>query len=600
MNRFTKAWRALTGRALTISGANCDTGSRSALSWMISGLSTDAEIFRNLRLARAKCRALDGGEEPSDYVRKFLSEQDNNVIGSEGVVLQMKILETSDRVVHVPDEKQFLTDYESRMTDRRTQIVKRMRKRFGADLPNPDPVQVIHMRAGQATVLRGTPDIYACNLVEAGWKDWTKKENCTVTKQLNFHEVERLALRGSARDGEFIVRKIHGFKNDFGFALQLIDPEWLDLNYNAHLPNGNQVIMGVEFNSWREPVAFHIIIVRPEQWMSLGMSLGQVAGSPYNRQRIDASEIVHLMVKERVDQSRGVPWFISVINRLKMLGKYEEAELLQSLGAACTGGTYYNDLDPTAELPPGFEVDPNTGDFVERLTPGGVRVAKNGWKFQVDNPTHPNGNYGEFRKGVLRGVAAGLPGSTYYGISQDLEAVNFSSMQGGDREAREAYMMIQNWFIPALHGNIFPDALEAGLVSGQIALPVSKFDKFNKPSWHGRRWRSIDPLKWVSGKVMEIENGLTSRQRVIAESTGDDYETIMLERAYENQFEDSLGLVFAGELKAAQSAQIYAQSDGTDAGDEAAAQKVIASTAGKLLSASKRQKQLSLGSNGRH
>jgi lambda family phage portal protein len=581
MNRFKKAWRALTGRALTITGDSCGP-SRDALSWMISGLSCDADIFRNLRLARQKCRALDGGEEPSDYVRKFLSELENNTVGSEGVVLQMKILETEDRVIHVADEKQFLTDYESRMTDRRANVVKRLRK-LGADIPNPEPVKIIHETRAGATVLRGTPDIFACNQCESGWKEWTKKENCTVTKQLNFHELERLALRGAARDGEFIVRKVYGFKNAFGFSLQLIDPEWLDLNYNQALPNGNQVVMGVEFNEWREPIAFHIIKVRPQQWMSLGA----MSGSSMNRERVDASEIVHLFVRERIDQSRGVPWFISVINRLKMLGKYEEAELLASLGAACKTGHYYNDLDPTAELPPGFERDADTGEFVERMTPGGVYVNKYGWKYESDNPTHPNGDYGEFRKGVLRGVAAGLPGSTYYGISQDLEAVNFSSMQGGDREAREAYMMIQNWFIPALHGNIFPDVLNAGLVSGQIQLPVSKFDKFNKPSWHGRRWRSIDPLKWIAGKVLEIENGITSRQRVIAESSGDDYETLMLELAYEDEFEDSLGLVFGGELKAAQAGQIYSESDGTDAGDEAAAKKVIAHVAGKMLSSQK-------------
>jgi lambda family phage portal protein len=542
---------------------------------MISGLSADAEIYKNLPLCRQKCRALDGGEEPNEYFRRFFTDLENGVIGSEGIVLQMKIVETADRVVYSADEKAFLLNYESEMTERRAKITKRLRKRYPElDIPNPEPVRVLHDRAGNATVLRGQPDIYACNLVESGWSEFRKAINCTVTRQIEFHDVERLALRGTARDGEMILRKVKGFKNDFGFALQLIDPEWLDISLNSKQENGNQCVMGVEFNEWREPVAFHIIKRKDAQWL-WGSNVGYGSSLPgSSRTRIDASEIIHVFLRERVDQSRGVPWLSSVIGRLKMLGKYEEAELIASMGAACKGGQYTNSFDPSADLPPGFEVDKESGEFVERMLPGQNIINKWGWKYETIDPRHPNGDYEEFRKGVLRGVAAGMPGSTYYGISQDLEAVNFSSMQGGDREAREAYMMMQNWFIRELHGKIFPEFLEAGLISGKIPLPISKFEKFNKPSWHGRRWRAIDPIKDVTSKALAVENGFTSRQRVIAEMTGDDYEAIMLELAYEDDFEESLGLVFAGELKAAQAAQIYAQSDGTDAGEEAAQGKI--------------------------
>lgn len=601
MNRFRAALNALLGRTIQSGSITIEGDTRRALnSWLISGLSADGEIYQNLRPARAKCRAMDGGREPNEYVRKFLSELLNNTIGSDGVVLQMKVLETTDRVVYSTEEKEFLRDHQAKINDRRAQIVKRLRKRFPDwSIPNPEPFECFHKaESGLVYVQRGTPDIYACNVIEAGVKEWSKKENCTVTKQLAFHDVENLSLRGTARDGEAIVRMVSGFLNNpFGFALQLIDPDWLDINFNATFSNGNRVVMGVEFNEWNEPVAFHILTQdnRPA-WSAVGGYLTAYVSD--KRERIEAKDIVHLFVKERVDQTRGVPWFMAVIERLRKLGKYEEAELLASIGAACKTVNYYNEIDATAEMPPGVEVEPESGEFVDRLTPGGVHVSKWGWKMQLIDPTHPNGNYGDYRKGVLRGVAAGLPGSTYYGISQDLEAVNFSSMQGGDRESREAYMMIQNWLISGLHAPIFPRLLEAGLMSGQIPLPISKFDKFNKPSWHGRRWRAIDPIKDITAKILAVENGFTSRQRVIAEMSGNDYEEIMLELAYEDTFEDGLGLIFGSELKAAQAGQIYAASDGTEEGEQQAAEKVIATLAGRMLAS--RRKSQPVNGNGLH
>jgi lambda family phage portal protein len=579
-NRLKKAVRKLFTRGGWETLGNFPrTSSDKFLSWFITGLSADAEIYRNLRLARAKCRAMDGGDEPSPYFRKILSELENNVIGSEGIVLQMKILETADRVVYAADEKALIEDYESRRNERMTKIVKRLRRRFpGADIPNPEPFHLLNIRQGNATVLAGQPDIYANNQVEAAWKEWCKKENCTVTRQLEFHEVEKIVLRGEARDGEALVRIVKGFDNPFGFALQIIDPDWLDINYNEALPNGNRVVMGVELNPWKEPVAFHVLKAQNNAptWFF---------GVPYGgqRERVDAKEIIHVFTRERIDQNRGVPWLMSLIASLKMLGKYEEAELLASMAAACKVANYYNDLDPTAELPPGVEIDPNTGEFIDRLTPGQVSVSKYGWKMELLNPTHPNGNYGDFRKGVLRGAATGAPGATYYGISQDLEAVNFSSMQGGDRESRESYMMLQHHLIGNLHAKIFPVWLEMALMSGQIPLPISKIEKFNKPNWHGRRWKPIDALKAVTSKILEIENGFTSRQRVIAEMTGDDYEEIMLELAYEDEFESSLGLSFGATKLSQVGKDAYQQSDGTDESEAEAGDKVVAAASGKAL-----------------
>jgi lambda family phage portal protein len=562
-------------------------GGDSLMKWAISGLSYDADIYRKLPVARLKCRSLDNGDQPNEYVRKFFGEIENNVIGSAGVVLQMLIVETEDRVVS-GRELAFLRERQTAENKRREGMRRRLAKysrkaaarRFWR-LYKPEPVKYVHERAQGATVLKGAPDIYACNLIETAWEQWKAPATCTVTKQVDFHTAERLCLRGAGRDGEAIVRMIKGFDNEFGFALQLIDPDWLDIRFNEKLPNGNQVVMGVEFNTWKEPVAFHIIVQDPDTWL-WGTTYGySSATGDVKRQRIDAAEIVHVFMRERVDQTRGVPWLMCVLNRLRMLGKYEEAELLAAMSAACKPGFYENTLDPSESgPPPGVELDEATGEFIEKLSPGGVYINKYGWRYVQTNPTHPNGNYGEYRKGVLRGVAAGLPGSTYYGLSQDLEAVNFSSMQGGDRESRETYMMLQNWFISGLHGRIFPIWLECALMSGKVALPMSRFKKYNLPSWHGRRWKAIDPVKDITAKILAINAGLMTRTQAIADMDGGDYEDRMLKLAYEAEFEEALGLTFTGPGQSAQGGAAGESGDGSSDGSASGSGSGSASASG--------------------
>jgi lambda family phage portal protein len=270
--------------------------------------------------------------------------------------------------------------------------------------------------------------------------------------------------------------------------------------------------------------------------------MGGSSSNSYNkRERVPAEEIIHAFVRERIDQSREIPWIVSAIGRLKMLGKYEEAELVASMAAACKIAVRYSEMMPEGGVQQDMLPDPTSRESIERMEPGMIENLAWGEKMDMLNPTHPNGNYGDFRKGVLRGVAAGLPGATYYGISQDLEAVNFSSMRGGEISARDAWMMIQNWAIANFHVTIFEPALESALMSGKIPLPVSKFDKFNQPYFIGRRWKGIDPIKEADAAKANLLLAITTRTKLAAE-VGYDFEELIDQLAVEEDLLEALGL----------------------------------------------------------
>ncbi|MGL4369771.1 MAG: phage portal protein, partial [Spirochaetota bacterium] len=74
----------------------------------------------------------------------------------------------------------------------------------------------------------GKFDEIANNRIETGWYEWAKSEFASTCGTFSLIDIERFCLRSYAVDGEYIVRKVRGFPNKFGFALQPIDADLLD------------------------------------------------------------------------------------------------------------------------------------------------------------------------------------------------------------------------------------------------------------------------------------------------------------------------------------------------------------------------------------
>lgn len=555
----------------TSGGFSGGTNNRLTSSWQLSGLSADAEIRTHLFTLRNRCRDL---ERNNDYARGFGEDVEANVLGSEGVVLQMKITEEADRVIHDPAEKAYITWFEESTNERRKKIrdglVRRGCDETLARTIYPD-IKLLHRNGNRAAkVLKGQQDVYANNLVENAWKLFGDKDNFTVTREIGRRDSERLWLRSTWRDGSCLIRKVKGFKNAFGFALQFIDMDWLDLNYNEQrLENGNEVRMGKEYNSWKECVAYHIIIRSPGDWMwNTGIGGYSMGAGRFGRQRIDAKEIVHGYVRERIDQSREIPWLVSVITRMQMLGKYEEAELVASLLAARKTGTWFSTLfSEQMTLTKNFQ-ETSKDEFEEATEPGQDTIAPYGWEYKQNDPTHPNGNLEQFRKVMLQGVAAGLPGASYHRVSQDPSGLSFSNLRGIELQSRESWMMIQSFMRDNFHTEIFKPFLEAALMSGIVPLPVSKLEKFNKPAWMFRKWKGIDPIKEAEANKANLLLGITTRTKIAAENTSMDFEEIVAQLMIEEDLLEASGLqaLRLENLNAAKG-NSNSTSDGSEPGD---------------------------------
>ncbi len=376
--------------------------------------------------------------------------------------------------------------------------------------------------------------------IEAAWEQWGQLGVCTVDGLLSWVDAQRLMMRSIARDGEVLVRFIRGANagNKFNFALQILEGDHLDETHNAVLDNGNIITMGVEKNKYGRPVAYHLLTRHPgsDNYIHAGRE----------RERVPADQILHLFMVERAGQTRGIPWLHSSIPLFKMLGGYEEAELIAARIAASKMGFYERKEEGQQYAP---DDTTQQGDLVQEVAPGHFEELPVGVSVTAFDPQHPNAAFPDFRKAMLRGAASGLDVS-YNGLANDLEGVNYSSLRQGSLDERDAWRTLQTYFKDAASHRVYLAWLDMALLSQALPLPPRKVWKFQAVAWQPRGWQWVDPEKEVNASLKAIGGGLRSRQDVLAEQ-GRDVTDTMEQLAEENQLAQSIGLVLADPSKVA-------------------------------------------------
>jgi len=433
------------------------SGIHPALSaWIAAAVPPDSDVRNGLRQLRARSR---DAAQNDDHMRLFLRMVESNVIGRQGVSVQ----------------------------------------------PNP------HRPSGRE-------DAAARQMIEAAYAEQSQRGHWDVTGQHSRAGFARLAVRTIAQDGEALIR-IHDTgptaDTPTGFAVELIDAECLDLDYNTTLANGNQVRMGVEVSPRRRPVAYHLFTDDPLP--------GQGYRTGRERIRVPVSEILHVYLPEWVQTSRGVPWAATALRRLKMLGGYEEAAITAARAAAVKSAVYVwqEGADPAHR--PGTEED---GQLVQDLSPGGVEIAPYGYDLKTLDWAWPNTEHGQFVKDALRGIAAGLCVS-YNALANDLENVNFSSLRQGALAERDLWMLLQDWWVDWVERPIYHRWLDYQLRNLLLTqrngapFPDDRRPGLYRVAFQGRRWPWVDPLKDMQAAREAVALGTRSISDIIRESGRD-------------------------------------------------------------------------------
>lgn len=384
----------------------------------------------------------------------------------------------------------------------------------------------------QARTLTGDLNKPFNDKIEAAWADWAKHP--TVDGKLSLLAVQGLLLDTVASDGEAFVRIVRGYKNSHGIAMQLLDPDLIDDSINqAAGTNTNEIRMGVEVDTWGRPLFYH-------GWTR---PLSDNSGYPREKLKIPAADIIHLYHPDRINQTRGVTWFASVMQALRHRGGYIEAELVAARTAAAKMGFFVR-TDPSTFTAP----DPAAGPTQLEATPGSLEELDPGLQFQAWDPQHPTSAFPDFIKSIDRYIASGL-GVSYNALANDLEGVNYSSMRSGLLIERDVWRMLQRWWIDSFLQPVYTEWLKSALLAGSLRLNTRAPEAFLSPKWQPRGWTWVDPLKDVQATIEQIKYGLGSRTDALAEQ-GIDYEDTLEKLSAEHELAEQYEVAITPEAPA--------------------------------------------------
>lgn len=122
--------------------------------------------------------------------------------------------------------------------------------------------------------------------------------------------------------------------------------------------------------------------------------------------------ILHVIDRERAGQVRGVPILAPVLEALKQLGRYTEAEInaavISAMFTVFVESAYAAEERPFGEMiPPDQLIDTQDQSSIE-LGNGAVVSLNTGEKVAFADPKHPNSGYDEFTSAMLRQIGAAL------------------------------------------------------------------------------------------------------------------------------------------------------------------------------------------------
>jgi lambda family phage portal protein len=431
--------------------------------WISESTSINTDIQEQGRALRARARDL---EQNSDYVAKFLQLIEVNVIGEHGVRLQAK-----------------------------------------------------------ARTSRGKPDSRTNRIIERAWNDWARPGSCSADGRLSWQDIQRLAARSIARDGEVIIRLVRGN----GLKLIVYEADYLDQELNSDRTDStDQIIQGIEVARTGEPVAYHLLKRHPGD-------AGIWQDPRREHERVPAADILHIYRSDRPGQIRGASWLAPAMIHLLMLNRYERAEMAaaeisaKKLGFYKTPtGDWLEESDDATEY--GLPNDINGLGMTE--LPAGVDMG-------LLDPNHPVTAFGDYVRAVLRGIATGL-GVSYHALSGDLTAVSFSSIRSGTLEERDRWRSIQQWIIQHLHQRVFDAWITESV--GNLGVSAAELNRVNLAAWQPRGWQWVDPQKDINAALTAHEAGLISLSDIAA-AQGRDLESVYEQIQKDAELAKQYGLV---------------------------------------------------------
>ena len=386
--------------------------------------------------------------------------------------------------------------------------------------------------------------------VQREWKLWAESSDCDITRTQNFYALQALAFRSVLESGDvFALPTMAGTGRPYRMALQVIEA---DRVCNAGFAvDGAGLVQGVELDANGAPVRYHIANQHPGARIRTDMTWTKVDafGAQSGRRNV-----LHLFDRRRPGQSRGVPYLSSVIEPLKQLKRYSEAEISAAVISAAFA--VFVKMDPEA-FDSLFDADARK----EYLTAsnkwdGSVPTASMdapaktvnllpGESIEAPEIGRPNAQFDPFVSAVLRQIGVGL--ELPFEVLTKAFNSSYSAARAALLDAWRFFRGRRDWMATVFCQPVYELWLDEAVASGRISAPGYFSDPAYRRAWAAAVWTgdgpgSIDPNKEITAAVDRINAGVSTLAAESLAFDGVDWETKHRQRVRESTARRGAGL----------------------------------------------------------
>lgn len=376
-------------------------------------------------------------------------------------------------------------------------------------------------------------------LIKKEFAIWAGSTLCDNNDQNNFYELQQIAFTDWLNNGEEFVLVKYADKSSsympYQLRIKLVEadrictPGSYDGGYDGFdcmQKNGSRIMNGIEIDKDGKVAAYHISSQFPgehhteiQKWQRVEKR-GRKTGNP---------NILHIFNAERADQYRGVPFLAPVIQCIKQLTRYTEAETMAAVINAIFG--IFITTKSGNELS-GFggmeeEYDLSGKDEKIEVGTGTVTFLKEGEEVHAVESAHPSNNYDAFINSMALQIGAALEISPEVLLKKFTNS--FSAAKGAINETWKAFKMRRKWFIDDFCQEIYVLWFNEAVSKGRIKAPgyfnnILIRNAYTNATWNGPAQGMLNPMQEVSAAVSRINEGLSTHEDECIALNGSDFD----------------------------------------------------------------------------
>ena len=380
---------------------------------------------------------------------------------------------------------------------------------------------------------------------------WADTPTCDAERIDNFWKLQQLAFLSYLMNGDAVallpVKTMAGRPYDLRVRLiegdRICSPNGFDRLAPCTVQGHDvySIVQGVETDRDGMVVAYWICNRHP-------LASNSTAGTEgITWQRVEAygaitgrRNVLHIMNRERIGQCRGVPILAPVLESLKQLGRYTDAEITAAVISAMftvfiksqspADGRPFGEMIPASEL-----IDAQDQTSIE-LGPGAIIDLNPGEEPVFADPKHPTAGYDTFTNAMIKLIGAALEIPPEVMLKQF--TTSYSAARGALNEFWRVCSMQRDWFADDFCQPIYEEWFAEAVARGRIRAPgfftdLARRKAYTACAWNGPARTNLNPVQEVEAAIKRVDACFSTAQEETAQMTGGDYNRNVRQRTME-------------------------------------------------------------------